>query len=180
MGMVNKITTSPKFTIRRLRVADAQSLAVFYNHLSLESKRTFRPIGPITIPEKCAEIAADNGHKGKKEQKYDLIAVYEGQIIGWGFIWDLLTDSPTYGLVVADAYHNQGVGKLLMTSVMDWARNYGLGEVHLTVVQDNVVAINLYQQYGFVKIGEFTGDDGQPYFRMVTSLHTNKEFPNTL
>ena len=168
--MVNPITDSPSFRIHRLQVTDATSLAAFYNRLSQESKRTFRPIGPITIPEKCAEIAVDNVNNEERAQKYDLIAVYDGEIIGWAFIWDLST-IPTLGLAIADGYHKKGVGKHLMTHVMDWARNQELREVHLTVIQDNVVAWKLYQKQGFVKSGEFTGDDGQAYFRMVATLH---------
>jgi GNAT superfamily N-acetyltransferase len=170
MGMVNKITISPKFNIRRLRVADAASLADFYNSLSKESIRTFRPIGTKTDLEKCIEIAVDNGHKGGRTQKYDLIALYEAQVIAWAFIWNLLTDSPTFGLAVADAYHNMGIGKLLMSEIMGWARKQGLQEIHLTVVQDNTVALKLYKQQGFILTGEFTADNGQPFFRMVANL----------
>jgi ribosomal-protein-alanine N-acetyltransferase len=174
MGMAEIITSSPSFTFQRLRVTDATSLARFYNRLSQESKRTFRPIGPITVPEKCTEIAVDNINEGMSAQKYDIIAIFDGEIIGWGFIWDLHTATPTFGLAIADDYHNHGVGKQLMTHVMDWARSHTLKEVHLTVVQDNEVAWKLYQQQGFVITGEFIGDDGQPYFRMVTRLQKNK------
>ena len=168
--MIKYIAASPQFTVRQLRVSDDSSLAVFYNRLSKESKRTFRPIGPITLPEKCAEIAADNLGEGTTALKYDLIAVSDDEIIGWGFIWDLATTTHTLGLAVADAYHNQGVGNQLITCLMDWARNQQLGEVHLTVVQDNAVAWKLYQKHGFVKTGTFIGDDGQPYYRMVAAL----------
>lgn len=170
MEMNSHITASPAFKVRRLQVEDASALAAFYNRLSKESKRTFRPIGPITIPEKCLEIAADNGQEESASSKYDLIAVYDGQIIGWGFIWNLTSTEPTFGLAVADAYHHRGVGNFLMSCTMQWARNQALKAVHLTVVQDNIIAWKLYEKYGFVKENEFIGEDGQPYYSMVAAL----------
>ena len=161
----------PSPLIRRLKVEDAAALAHFYNSLSQASKRTFRPIGPITIPEKCAEIAAENEAAGSDAPgKYDLIATSNGSVIGWSFLWELGSGKPTFGLAVADAYHRQGIGNTLITHVMRWAVESALPEVHLTVVQDNAVARKLYQKHGFVKTGEFTGDDGLPYFSMVATL----------
>jgi ribosomal protein S18 acetylase RimI-like enzyme len=168
--IMSKVISSPDFTVRQLQIPDAPALAAFYNQLSKDSKRTFRPIGPVTILEKCREIAVDNINQGKPASKYDLVGILSGKIIGWSFIWDLSTPHPTFGLAVADTYHNQGVGQLLMTYTLEWARANGLGEVHLTVVQDNKVAYHLYQKFGFVKTGEFTGDDGQPYYSMVAQL----------
>lgn len=168
MNESRSITTAPLFTIRQLTISDAEALATFYNQLSAESLRTFRPIGPITIPEKCRKIAEENEPKGPElASKYDVVALYQQQIIGWSFIWDLNTEEPTFGLAVADAYHHQGVGTTLTKHVMAWARQHHLPEVHLTVVQDNIIAWKLYAKQGFVRIGEFTGDDGQPYYRMV-------------
>ncbi len=174
--MGNKVIASPSFIIRRLQAFDAVPLANFYNRLSQASKRTFCPIGPVTFPEKCAAIAADNAsnncNRAVPTTKCDLIALYKGELIGWGFLWDLNTRAPTFGLAVADAYHRQNIGKTLMARVMNWAQSHALPEVHLTVVQDNEVAWRLYQKQGFVKTGEFTGDDGLLYFSMVATLIT--------
>jgi GNAT superfamily N-acetyltransferase len=172
---MDKTKSFSGLVIQRLQVTDAALLAAFYNRLSQESKRTFRPIGPITTPEKCAEIAAENAQNNTAlSPKYDLIAIYLGEVIGWSFLWDVDTGKPTFGLAVADAYHHQGLGKLLMTYIMNWAHKKNLPEVQLTVVQDNITALSLYQKQGFVKTGEFIGDDGQPYFSMVAALKTFK------
>jgi ribosomal protein S18 acetylase RimI-like enzyme len=163
--MVEHTISAPDYTVRQLQISDALNLAAFYNRLSKESKRTFRPIGPITVPEKCAEIAKENN-----THKFDLIAIYGGEIIGWAFLWDLKTATPTLGLAVADNYHNLGVGKMLLRRVLVWAKNQAINKIHLTVVQDNDVAWKLYAKHGFVKTGSFTGDDGQLYFKMVATL----------
>jgi RimJ/RimL family protein N-acetyltransferase len=155
--------------IRQLNLEDAASLAAFYNNLSAASKRTFRPIDVTTTAEVCASIAACN--RTAPPTKYDLVAVHEGSIIGWSFLWDLNKGDPekepVFGLAIADAYHGQGLGTALMTRVMAWAEARGLASVILTVVTDNLVAQHLYEKQGFVRYGEpFMGEDGLRYYRM--------------
>lgn len=150
--------------LRRLRIEDVPALVAFYNNLSDASKRTFRPIEEQTTPEVCADIAAENC--GRAPTKFDLIAVLGESVIGWSFIWDLVSKEPVFGLAVADVYQGRGLGTALMTKVLDWARYQALPAVFLTVVQDNEVAKHLYERLGFVKYGEFVGDDGLPYDRM--------------
>jgi RimJ/RimL family protein N-acetyltransferase len=155
--------------VRRLAATDAAALADFYNGLSAASKRTFRPIEVTTTVEVCAEIAACNA--ATPPTKYDLVAVRDGAIIGWCFLWGLNHDDPAkepiFGLAVADAYHGQGLGTALTARVMAWAQAHDLTGVILTVVTDNAVAQQLYEKQGFVRYGEpFTGEDGLHYDRM--------------
>ncbi len=154
--------------IRRLTPQDAETLARFYNGLSEESKRTFRPLGPKTTPEICREVARAN--RPEADEKFDLIALAEGEIIGWCFLWDLKSPEPTFGLAVADAYQGKGLGSTLMDRVMAEARARGLATVILTVVTDNERAWRLYQKRGFVRYGTFLGDDGLWYYRMRARL----------
>ena len=154
--------------IRRLAPGDTNALMAFYNQLSAAAKRTFRPIGPVALPEVCAGIvAANNNGAGTK---FDLIATANGRIVGWSFLWNLDTDEPLLGLAVADAFHGQGIGTTLITRVMQTARELHLPAVYLTVVTDNTVAWRLYEKYGFVKYGEFVGEDGLPYFKMKAEV----------
>jgi len=154
-------------TIRRITPDDAPALVAFYNQLSAPSKRTFRPLGPVTVLEKCEEIIQDN----ENGTKYDLVAVNGGRIIGWSFLWNLNTDKPDFGLAVADAYHGQGLGTALITRVVDAAREMTLPNVYLIVVTDNAVAQHVYAKQGFVRYDDaFTGEDGLPYYRMKLEL----------
>ena len=157
--------------IRRLCAGDAPALVDFYNGLSASSIRTFRPLDiKATLPV-CEAIVCNN--QPDSATKYDLVAVADGRIVGWSFIWDWTGAEPMFGLSVADAYHGQGVGSALMDSVMRAAREQGLARVYLTVVRDNDKAWQMYQRRGFVKYGAFTGDDGLPYFRMVAGATKN-------
>lgn len=170
--------------IRRLAPGDAEALVAFYNGLSEASKRTFRPLDVMTSVETCAGIVHANTQA--VPTKYDLVGADGARIVGWCFLWDRATApdvvgshgdgegsgelAPTFGLAVADAYQGQGLGSALMSRVMAWARDAAIPAILLTVVQDNVVAWRLYERAGFVRTGEFVGDDGLPYYRMRAQL----------
>ncbi|AEV31025.1 acetyltransferase, ribosomal protein N-acetylase [Sphaerochaeta pleomorpha str. Grapes] len=60
------------------------------------------------------------------------------------------------GISVLKAYWNKGVGTLLLSNLVQWARNSetGLRKLSLTVRADNVRAIALYKRFGFVEEGK--------------------------
>jgi ribosomal protein S18 acetylase RimI-like enzyme len=153
--------------IRRVVAGDAASLEAFYNGLSERSKRTFRPLGETTTLAVCQGIVRDN----QNELKLDLVAVRLDAIVGWSFVWGL-TREPTLGLCVSDSYQGQGLGGRLLDRVLEVSQEYALSEIHLTVVQDNLVALRLYEERGFVRNGELVGGDGLDYYRMVAQLRT--------
>ncbi len=69
------------------------------------------------------------------------------------------------GIVVAAQWQGKGIGKQLMTGLLDWADNWaGVLRVELTVFADNARAIALYQRHGFVQEGRLRAHalrDGQ-------------------
>ena len=154
--------------IQRIKSSDDNSLVEFYNGLSESSIRTFRPLGYKTTLNVCEDIIKDNSPGIDK--KFDLVALYETRIIGWSFLWNLESNEPTFGLGVADDFQGKALGSKLIDSVMKTARERSLKKVLLTVVQDNPVAWKMYERRGFVKYGEFVGEDGLDYFRMVAEL----------
>jgi putative acetyltransferase len=87
-----------------------------------------------------------------------LVAVVEGRVVGMlglhpdqnprrhGCAW--------FGMAVHDAYQRQGIGRTLMTAMIDLADNWlGLRRLELMVYADNAVAIHLYQCFGFTAEG---------------------------
>jgi GNAT superfamily N-acetyltransferase len=154
--------------LRQLRAGDAAALAAFYNGLSPDSKRTFRPLGAVTTATACEGIIQHN--KPDSGEKLDLVAVSGDAIVGWSFVWGMRADRPTFGLAVADMHHGQGLASRLMDGVLDAARARGKTRIQLTVVQDNEKAWRMYERRGFVKSGEHTGSDGLAYFSMTADL----------
>lgn len=57
-------------------------------------------------------------------------------------------------LSVRKDHWNQGVGRAVMTELIDFARRHpGIHNVHLGVKKENEAAIHLYEKMGFVKTG---------------------------
>lgn len=157
------------YELRRLAPGDAEPLVHFYNGLSEESKRTFRPIGVQTDLETCEQICFDNSGDGG--EKYDLIVTLGGRIVGWCFIWGLNGADPALGLGIDDDHQSKGLGNALMSAIMAWATKQPLPAVHLTVVRENTPARKLYESFGFVVRHERVSDlDGLWYCDMVAEL----------
>jgi len=58
------------------------------------------------------------------------------------------------GITVAKAAQGQGVGKALMTALLDYADNWAqILRIELTVYHDNQRAIRLYERHGFAPEG---------------------------
>ena len=153
--------------IRRVGEGDANALVEFYNGLSPRSIRTFRPLGKTTTRDVCQDIVQDNV---LDVEKCDFVVVDEDRIIGWSFVWGVASEEPTLGLCVADTHQGRGLGSALLDRALAAARERGLVRVHLTVVQDNSIALRLYESRGFVRCGEFVGSDGLDYYRMRVQL----------
>lgn len=60
----------------------------------------------------------------------------------------------TLGITVAKAWRNQGVGKALMQTLIDWCRhNRVVHRLHLEVFANNPRAIHVYEKLGFQREG---------------------------
>jgi len=163
------MTLSAPYALRRITPDDATALAHFYNALSDATKRLFRPLGLQTDVTVCDAIARANTHEG---DRCDLLLLHDNDIVGWCFLWDVRTDKPLFGIGLADDHQGRGLGQIMMSHVMTWARDQSLPSVSLTVVNDNTHAIELYESFGFKVQREFTDDrDGLTYFEMQRRLH---------
>lgn len=59
-----------------------------------------------------------------------------------------------FGMSVSRPFRNQGIGRLLIQSLLDWAReNTTIEKISLKVHGDNDRAIHLYKNLGFVEEG---------------------------
>ncbi|RUR19096.1 GNAT family N-acetyltransferase [Legionella sp. km535] len=86
-----------------------------------------------------------------------VIAVIDGKIVGWCDISAL--DRPVFahigslGIGVLAPFRGQGIGKALLKSALQKAKEKGLTRIELTVREKNISAIALYEQFGFEKEG---------------------------
>lgn len=86
-----------------------------------------------------------------------LVAIHDGKVIGWCDISPL--DRPVFahigslGIGVLSSYRGRGIGRALMQAALQKAKLKGLTRIELTVRENNKLAINLYEKFGFVVEG---------------------------
>jgi RimJ/RimL family protein N-acetyltransferase len=91
-----------------------------------------------------------------------LIAQHEGtrEIIAFGN----LVEHPEYpypslGIVVADAYRNEGIGNAMMSMLMLYGNvKKGYPGIYLTVMKHNTIAFHMYEKLGFQIVGTLCCD----------------------
>jgi ribosomal-protein-alanine N-acetyltransferase len=74
-------------------------------------------------------------------------------LIGVGCLWSILEEAHIILLAIDPNYQRQGLGKLLLLGLLHKARERGLERATLEVKASNIVAISLYQKFGFKEAG---------------------------
>ncbi|MBZ0296779.1 MAG: GNAT family N-acetyltransferase, partial [Anaerolineae bacterium] len=103
-----------------------------------------------TVP---VRLEADLMHNHINQNDIDLeaskVAWVEGQLVGVGLLARRDTRGWIGGLGVASEHRRQGIGRQLMQALLHTARELGLTQVQLEVIDDNEAAVNLYRDLGF-------------------------------
>ncbi len=86
-----------------------------------------------------------------------MVATVEGKIVGNGLIVFnkrlRISHRASIGLAVIKAYWNKGIGRALLTELIEFGKAKGLEQIELEVVAENARAISLYRKFGFEFIG---------------------------
>jgi RimJ/RimL family protein N-acetyltransferase len=130
---------------------DGKQVEVFYRSLS-ETTRVIFPGYPFTDEEAHRLAKEETDDPGMR--RYLVTDPSSGQMIGtvWFWHWDRMV--PWIGLMIADAYQGQGVGKAMLAYAIRAARDEGKGGILLTTHKENVRGQSLYARYGFEVIGQ--------------------------
>lgn len=70
-------------------------------------------------------------------------------IIGYGCLWSILEEAHITMLLIDPDYQGQGLGQLLLYSLLEDAVKRGLERATLEVRANNQVALSLYEKFGF-------------------------------
>lgn len=87
-------------------------------------------------------------------------------IIGFGCFWAILDEAHITLLGIHPQYQGQGLGQLLLCSLLDRARKIEMARATLEVRASNLGALHIYEKYGFQTVGrrkkyyQDTGEDG--------------------
>jgi len=86
----------------------------------------------------------------KKPDSKCFVAKLENKIVGFASIWFAYDDVHLMNIVTHKNYRNRGIAKKLLEHIISNIDNKPLT---LEVRTSNIAAINLYEQFGFEKVG---------------------------
>ena len=84
---------------------------------------------------------------------HTFLAEEGGQVCGYGCLILLFEDAELANIAVAPTHRGQGVGKLLMEKLHEYAKRFLAERMLLEVRVSNAPAISLYEKLGFVNVG---------------------------
>ena len=94
------------------------------------------------------------------------VVYYSKKLIGY---FAVRADKDDEGVFISKFYlkkdfRGNGVGRLMMNEVLEYAKEIGKKSICLNVFKDNTDAINIYKKMGFVIAGKIKTDIGQGFF----------------
>ena len=84
--------------------------------------------------------------------RHYFIAAIDGDIVGYAGSFVLSPEADVQTIGVAAGHQGQGIGGLLLTTLIEHAIQAHAAQLILEVRSDNVAAIAMYQQFGFERI----------------------------
>jgi ribosomal-protein-alanine N-acetyltransferase len=93
-----------------------------------------------------------------KELVENTLAAYfvvkdDDQLVAYGGMWQIMDELHITNIAVAIGSRGKGYSKVLMDGLMDYGKKYSFKHMTLEVRQSNIVAIALYEKYGFESVG---------------------------
>ena len=82
-----------------------------------------------------------------------LVAEENGQVVGYAGMWLVINEAHVTNVAVSGSRRGEGIGRLLMETLMELARESGMGSMTLEVRVSNMVARHLYETLGFAEAG---------------------------
>ena len=146
------MSTSPgqTFTIRPATREDMPAVVGIYNWAI---NQTFATIESEPL---SAEEAAEWWESHVKQHMLTLVADEEGDIIGWARLlpWRQRGYAVVEDLVYVDPlYQRQGVGRELLSRLIEAARATGSRTIVASLAADNRAGLHLHQSLGFEVVG---------------------------
>lgn len=144
-------------TIRKATKEDAGSILAFMATVGGESDNLVSD--EKGLPFSVVQEEAYLQHKMESKNSIELLAFEGTTLIGCSgceaSTRSRICHSGEIGIAVLKSHWGKGVGSLLLSSLVQWARTSetGLRKLNLTVRSDNDRAILLYKRFGFVEEG---------------------------
>jgi RimJ/RimL family protein N-acetyltransferase len=142
-----------KVTLREAALSDAEGIIQYVQRLSEEPVSNI-VISPGEFTLTIAEEERRISEFAVSDNSLFLIAEVDGEIVGSlncrGSHRKAIRHVVTLGMSVDQDWRGQGIGTLLMSSAIQWAKETGfIKRIELMVFERNEVAIHLYRKFGF-------------------------------
>jgi RimJ/RimL family protein N-acetyltransferase len=154
--------------IRDMKIGDVRRLHRFYQQLSEEGRRLFRPfflaaerrdrrwlLAQLALGLSCwRPVRALLVRLSPKAAFCSLVVEDERQeVIGFAYLKRIDRRSADLGIAIADGHQGQRLGSRLLTELIDLGRRDGLDTVHSVVLPDNEKSLLLHDRAGFRRVG---------------------------
>ncbi len=145
------MSSSNPVQFRTVEVADAQALCDIYNR-EVEGSRVTLDLVPRTLADQITWIEQ---HLGVYPA---LVAVSNDRVVGFASVSPYRI-RPGYSTTVEDsiyidpAFQGKGIGKKLLTNVLELAKRHGFHTCIARVAADHTASINLHKSLGYNEIG---------------------------
>lgn len=83
-----------------------------------------------------------------ENSKY-IVAKYNNEIVGFAGVKVVMEQADIMNIVTKKNYRNNGIGKLLLKSLLDICKKLNVTSIMLEVNEENLPAIHLYKNFGF-------------------------------
>ena len=123
----------------------------------------------ISVLQSSFKEVYKNNNELKNEfinNPYTKIFIYreKDDILGLIHINDIYDRYEINNFYVIDKYRNRGIGSLLLEKVIELGKKQKIKNITLEVRKNNILAISLYENYGFIaksiRKGYYNGTDG--------------------
>ena len=135
----------PETKIRAARIVDWEAVAALMSQPGIRSGTLRLPFSTPEQTRKWIETRSDDDTV--------IVAERDGHIVGMAGLHrskGRRQHSAALGISVDDNHRGEGIGKALLTALIDAADNWlGISRIELTVFTDNESAIALYRKAGF-------------------------------
>lgn len=95
----------------------------------------------------------EEAFKAEIDRKSALILEVDGKIEGYICSLVVLDEAEITNVAISKEKQRQGLGFLLISSMLEFLKNKGCVDIYLEVRENNLAAIKLYEKSGFEKFG---------------------------
>ena len=137
--------------------------------------------GIISIERSCFTIPWSNDsfmQELKNEIAYYIVAVQDGNVIGYGGMWIILDEAHITNVAVSPQLQRQGIAKMIIERLIECAEEANVFSMTLEVRMSNHPAISLYRKYDFEDAGirkEYYENNNEDALIMWRKSFLNKE-----